>query len=481
MMDSTKSAEDVTSRPQLPVMRRAITNMRQFIFRPGSEKGLRQLRQLSRYMEIIGKTILTAVGIGFLLAPFSRMQAAESLALKLSNEEFGPGIKSRALTAEIGDSLSGEFSPEFKLTAWGGESVFRVFLATDSAAQFDKPSHIMVGGKTGISVAQGGNIRHQLYQRPDSGLEWEIIYDSIPKSNIISFQIQQTGLEFFYQDGLTGDEISSSVERPDSVVGSYAVYHTGKIGNRLETRGKDTTYSVYETGKVFHVYRPKAHDSRGWTVWCDLIIDSALTIVIPQNFVDKADYPIMIDPTFGNTNIGSSAAYLSASNAQALCGSSSYRYTATAGDIITSYSIYCLTYTNPSYVSFAAYTYAGGYPDSRLSPSVQITVANSSMQWNTTSTVSQGMIGGSTYVVAWGDVSPPSTIRARYDSESNASSLNTGAGLTSTWIHSSYGGNRWSMYATYTAGAASSCLRRRNIVGQILSILPADSLIPLNH
>ena len=77
MMDSTKSAEDVTSRPQLPVMRRAITNMRQFIFRPGSEKGLRQLRQLSRYMEIIGKTILTAVGIGFLLAPFSRMQAAE--------------------------------------------------------------------------------------------------------------------------------------------------------------------------------------------------------------------------------------------------------------------------------------------------------------------------------------------------------------------------------------------------------------------
>lgn len=429
----------------------------------------------------VREAIIAVAYIGFLIGAVSCICAAESLALKLSNEEFIPGIRSRALTAEIGDSLSGEFTPEIKLTAWGGESVFRLFLETDSAARFGKPSHIMVGGKSGLSVTQSRNIRHQLYQRHDGGLEWEIIYDSIPKSNILSFQIQQTGLEFFYQDSPTGYEIAAGVERPDSVIGSYAVYRSGKIGNRLEIRGSYTIFSVYETGKAFHIYRPKAHDSRGWMVWCDLKIDSALIIGIPQDFIDNAEYPITIDPTFGNTNVGGSAAYLSTSNAQALCGASSYRYTAAAGDIITSYSIYCLTYTNPSYMSFAAYTYTGGYPSNRLAPGVQLTVTNGNMQWNTTSTVSQGMAGGSTYVVAYGDVSPSLAIRARYDSESNALSVNNAAGLTSTWTHSSFGGNRWSMYATYVAGAVSSYFRRRDIVGQILSILPADSPLPLNH
>ncbi len=420
-------------------------------------------------------TIAISILLILIISLVSETLASESLVLKLSDEEYNPRVRGRALTAEIGDSMSAKFAPELKLAAWGGECSFRLLLPSDSVTQYGKPTRIMVEGKTGFSITQGNSMKHQIYQRPDGSLEWEIIYDSIPASNIISCGIQQKGLEFLYQGNLTDAEISSGAERADSVIGSYAAYRTGPIGNQLKIAGKDTIIGRYESGKVFHIYRPRAYDNRGWTVWCDLKIDSTLTIEVPPDFIHNAVYPITIDPTFGNTSVGASAAYLSTSTAQALSGAASYRHTAASGDLITSYSIYCLTYNSPSYVCFSAYTYVGGYPVTRLAPGVQITVTNSSMQWNTTSTVSQAMVAGNTYVVAYGDVTPGLAIRARFDSESNSVSMNSNPGLTSSWSQSSLGGNRWSMYATYTSGEVSSYPKRRKSVVQGLSLSPTDS------
>jgi hypothetical protein len=395
---------------------------------------------------------------------FSPANSSESVALKLSNEPFTSKIHGRSLIAQIGDSASKIFAPQFKIIAWGGEALFQLQLLSSPASQFDKPAYILVNGRTGISVRQDDIISYQMYQKPDSGLEWEIILDTLPKSNELSFHFEQRNLLFLYQDTLSLEEIESGADRPDSVIGSYAVYHALHSDNKIVASQADTVTICYETGKAFHIYRPKVHDSRGWTVWCDMIIDSLFNIIIPQSFLDKADYPITIDPTFGNANIGASTAYLSSIACHALCGTSSYRHTASAGETINSFSLYCLTYSSPSYVSFAAYTYSGGYPENRLAAGVPITITNGAMQWNTTATLSQYMTDGITYAMAYGDVTPSSAVRARYDSEANSLSVHGGAGLPSTWVQSSVGGNRWSMYATYTANASTLSFRRKKII-----------------
>jgi len=395
--------------------------------------------------------------------------------MQLSDEKFDRNTKGRALTAEIGDSLSTDFSPQLKLTAWGEECLFKVSLLKKPMEGPVSYSHLSLDGKEGLSIAPDSAVTHRLFQRSDGNLEWEIVVQNPPGSNLFSFSIRQKGMEFLYQGPLSDSEISAGAERPDSVIGSYAVYSGGDIGDIIDIRGNDTLKSLYGCGKVFHIYRPLVHDSRGWSVWCDLKIDTMLCIIIPQKFIDSATYPITIGPTFGNTNIGASTAYLSTTNAHALSGSP-YRHIASAGEDIVSYSIYCLTYSNPSYVSFAAYTCIGGYPVSRLAPGLQLAVTNGSMQWNTTSSVSQAMAAGNTYVTAYGDVTPTLSVRARYDSEANAVSLNSAAGLSSTWSHSSYGGMRWSMYATYTTSPASVKMRRRKIIDQIISFNSPDSI-----
>jgi len=63
------------------------------------------------------------------------------------------------------------------------------------------------------------------------------------------------------------------------------------------------------TGKAFHIYRPIAEDALGNKAWCDVHIDkyvdpTSLTLTIPQQFLDEAVYPLMIDPDFGYTFIG---------------------------------------------------------------------------------------------------------------------------------------------------------------------------------
>jgi len=88
------------------------------------------------------------------------------------------------------------------------------------------------------------------------------------------------------------DLVAEKAFRPDNVVGSYAVYHATKKNNE------------YMTGKAFHIYRPIAEDAVGNKAWCAIHIDGHLdpknlTITVPQQFLDEAVYPVVIDPDFG--------------------------------------------------------------------------------------------------------------------------------------------------------------------------------------
>lgn len=84
----------------------------------------------------------------------------------------------------------------------------------------------------------------------DGGFEIEIIFWEKPKSNVCAFPSEDAqDLNFFDQPKPSAEEIPEGTLRPESVIGSYAVYHKTKVNHRVG----DT---IYATGKACHTYRP---------------------------------------------------------------------------------------------------------------------------------------------------------------------------------------------------------------------------------
>lgn len=189
---------------------------------------------------------------------------------------------------EIGDSKQPDFLPQFKVMRWDNEVNFSMRAEVDPNATVDIADGIVKYVATNYEVHQ--------YEKPDvsedGGHEFEWVLPIQPKSNVLTATIQTKELDFFYQPALTQDEIDQGAERPDNVVGSYAVYHKSKRDNIVG--GKE-----YKTGKAFHIYRPEAIDAKGNRTWCELNIEmnegsGVMTTTIPQKFLDTASYPVKV-------------------------------------------------------------------------------------------------------------------------------------------------------------------------------------------
>ncbi len=202
-------------------------------------------------------------------------QSNEVTVFNLDNAAEETGL-SRNLTAGISNNGNAKI---LSLDAWNGECA--VSIQTDRNSIF--------------------------YLKPDSNLEWEITLDRKPESPLLSYSLISRGLSFYYQPILTGSEIADGAFRPDSVVGSYAVYHQNRRGNRINSDGQSEKEARYGCGKAFHIYAPYAWDYDGDTVKCSLYIDiesSILEIHLPVKFLDEAAYPVTVDPQFGNSTAG---------------------------------------------------------------------------------------------------------------------------------------------------------------------------------
>jgi len=147
----------------------------------------------------------------------------------------------------------------------------------------------------------------------EEGLTKEtIIIKEKPDSNKLEFEIETQNLKFSYQGPLNKQPNCKHTpqctathcicppgikNRPENVVGSYAVFYM------------DDSQLKGRTGKAFHLYRPDIIDSDNKKSWCDLDIDVSkgnLTVIIPQSFLDTAKYPVTIDPIVGHDSVGGS-------------------------------------------------------------------------------------------------------------------------------------------------------------------------------
>lgn len=355
----------------------------------------------------------------------------------------------RKIEFEVGDAMQDDFFPQFKTKHWDNECNFSARLVAGQG---------VVTEHDGKLAYDDGEQIARFYEKDtgdeDDGFEFDVVLPEKPKSNVIRWTIQHKGLDFFYQPELTPKDIEEGAERPENVVGSYAVYH--KTGRNNKVGGKE-----YRTGKAFHIYRPYFEDAKGDRVWGVLHIDpdtNLMTVTAPDGWLDKAAYPVICDPTFGYTSVGASS--LSGFN-------SSYTFrngnTYSPGEDTTtdSISMYGNDGGGGHSMEMAVYTTSNTLVTNGSVSPFAISDSNS---WNTASfSTGPTLASASSYYFLWA-ISNSSGITAYYDDTGvqygyNTRDYNTAWTTLSSWTNS--GINReFSIYATYTASGGGGGRRR---------------------
>ncbi len=349
------------------------------------------------------------------------------------------------IQVEIGDSKQENFYPQVKIMRWDNEVNFSARLVHDEKTPIvttlsDKV--IWEGEKTATHFYEIQNEEH-----PEGAHEFEVVLKEKPLSNKVEFTINTKGLDFFYQPELTQAEIDQGASRPENVVGSYAVYYKNCPVNYVG--GKE-----YKVGKFCHIYRPQIIDAKGNKVWGELAIDEQagiLTVTIPQEFLDKAVYPVLVDPTFGYTTAGGST----------FTGDNRWgtRYTISENGTLTSISAYgsLLGSTNRTLYLILNLTSDGSVI---ASLTTTLTTSDNTNAWKTISASSQNLTNGTDYVLSSeSEAAVQSYWVGRYDSNATPYWIQNSATYPpqNPWTtHSNGSGVQVSIYATYTASGGDT-------------------------
>jgi len=254
-------------------------------------------------MRIIKYIIGILIATGFLGVAFAGTTVSDDFdksqlkdKYKLKDDKLTTKIKHKDDTKIAVSTLL----PEMTLSKWDNEVDFKIKVKD---AKNKKP--VFEDKK----IKFKDNKKEHVFYEKENAYEIETILLEKPDTNIVEYEIETKGLDFFYQPELTQEEKDEGAFRPENVIGSYAVYHSTKQGDYSKMGGKN-----YRVGKAFHIYRPKIIDDNGVEVWGEMNIDKGLmnidkgllTITISQEFLDNAVYPVVVDPTFGYLSEGAS-------------------------------------------------------------------------------------------------------------------------------------------------------------------------------
>ena len=357
---------------------------------------------------------------------------------------------------EVGDAKQPmTFYPQVKIRRWDNECNFSARLVHEEAS----PEVSLVDDK--IQWA-GDAVEAHFYEigkgKEGGGYEFEIILKEPPRSNVISMTLQTKGLDFFYQPELTQEEIERGAERPENVVGSYAVYHQTMAGNYEAMAGKN-----YLAGKAFHIYRPRIEDAKGHWVWGELNIDEStglLTVTIPQDFLDKAVYPVRhaAGLEFGYHTVGASESSVSGNYLNWEKASS----TPVSNGQLTSISAYAKILAGAPEFETALYSDVSSLPSARLA-SIYTggTLIGAAYSWVETPLSYASIIAGTQYWLGIISQNNTNTFYIRYDSggserwRARPGSWPDSAGSTGG------GTSKTSIFATYTPSATGQATAKR--------------------
>lgn len=288
----------------------------------------------------------------------------------------------------------------------------------------------------------------------DGGFKVDVILNEKPDTNRFCYQIEGwEDYDFFYQPALTQEEIDQGASRPEDIVGSYAVYHKTK---RNHVIGQEN----YATGKVMHIPRPEVWEVNNPTTtreWADLSYrNGELCVTARQGFLDNAEYPVRIDPTFGYTSAGATL------NSTGGTGASGPE-TAPEDGTITSMSIYGRSYTGTPSNSQGIYADNAGDPDTLIQNATDGTVSATDA-WNTTN-ISASIASGTDYWLAF-----DAGVILYYSDSVAGYSRRAGTGtFPDPWVEfSSISSRRVSIYATYTASGGEEEATPRTFVPHIV-------------
>jgi hypothetical protein len=225
-----------------------------------------------------------------------------------------PAPDENGVSVRLGNKDAGVFVPELTIGRW--ENEVWLMLKPDISGVAPEERELSFDGNR-ISF-KAGSVEYRFYDLPpgrehaEGGYEFEVIFDRRPASNKVELLFTAQGLNFFYQpplknlnaDGSTWENNGrgGKMSRPENVNGSHAVYHATRRDHILGQKN-------YKAGKAFHIFRPKVIASNGEWVWAQMDIDVVrrkMTITAPQEFLDRAAYPVIVDPTFGYTTVGGS-------------------------------------------------------------------------------------------------------------------------------------------------------------------------------
>ena len=357
----------------------------------------------------------------------------------------------------LGDATSVLFKPKIEITRWNKENSLKI--------RYD--------GLTGNPILSQGKllltgIEKEFYCYPvGDNIKFGVNFLKKPLTNKIVMYLE--GWEeynFYYQPPLTqeykaGDKdgLIETVtemqcldkngevitERPEDVVGSYAVYHKTKSDYIV---GKTN----YKTGKFCHIYRPKFTDTNGISIWGDLNIKNGIyTITIPQNFLDKAKYPIVSNDTFGKTDVGGGTDTWPSTSGEWIKAAS----TPSSNGTLTSISAYLQDDGGSPLFNPAIYTDDGGSPSLPVTLLAGVDSGGTALNvgsgaWVTTNISYESIVSGTQYWL--GVKTNPGGHKIWFDAVANA--MRSKASFPATWPATASGGayqsQKASIYATYT-------------------------------
>jgi hypothetical protein len=355
---------------------------------------------------------------------------------------------------EIGDASVVEFKPNLKLKKWGGECAISAELVvpeTETAVDSLTPDNKKVECDFSDKLVEFFDLPAS-DEHPSGGFEFLITLKEKGAPLTVNFTLNLNNVVLYRQppmaerigmDGIvSGNETQGFDERgniihqcPENIVNSLAIYHANTPLNKVGGIN-------YKSGKIGDIYRPKAIDQRGNETWCEMVLErNILSITVPKEWAEKAEWPIKVDPTFGYNTIGGSS--VSGISFPVCHVGSGLIYTAGSRERITQFSVY----GSGGGCDAALYTISGGVPVDLLGSATAIDLP-ASAGWANSAAVSIIMGNGITYGMATGNYT---TATLYYDvTTGNQRSAETRAGALQTpWSHANYSAAQYSFYATY--------------------------------